>query len=289
MPGRNYINGSSYRYGFNGQEKVEEISGSGNHNTAEFWEYDTRTGRRWNQDPVVKPNESPYLCFGGNPIFHNDPDGDDYGITTKKDKDGKITNIKVSAKIYIQGDGASADRAKELTKAAQETYKTKTVDGVEVSFDVQYVYDPKKKAEGLNSKLGENLLTFNKKAEPDDGPGRSHVNGYMYQGRPVEYTGNTGVINNSGKDNYTILHESLHLTGLSDRYDAKGKTTDYYKNDIMGVRGQMTLKTSHYRNIIEYTQNQHKLLTPTYPNLKYIYSNQTLDLKYEVGKSKLKR
>ncbi|MDP3929526.1 MAG: hypothetical protein Q8R57_10930 [Bacteroidota bacterium] len=256
--------------------------------SAEFWEYDTRLGRRWNQDPIVKPNESPYLCFGGNPIFHNDPDGDDYGITTKKDKDGKITNIKVSAKIYIQGDGASTDRAKELTKAAQETYKTKTVDGVEVSFDIQYVYDPKKKAEDLNSKLGENLLTFNKKEEQSDASSRSHVNGYMYPGRPQEYTGNTGTVYSSGKTNYTILHESLHLTGLSDRYTGSGANKGYEK-DIMGAWGQMTLKTSHYRNIIEYTQNQHKLLTPTYPNLKYIYSNQTLDLKYEGGKSKLKR
>jgi len=76
---------------------------------------------------------------------------------------------------------------------------------------------------------------------------------------------------------------------LSDRYDAKGKTTDYYKTDIMGVRGQMTLKTSHYRNIIEYAQNQRKLLTPKYPNLKYVYSNQVLDKKYEGGKAKLKR
>jgi hypothetical protein len=40
--------GRVYRYGFNGQEKSDEIAGEGNHNTAEFWEYDTRTGRRWN-------------------------------------------------------------------------------------------------------------------------------------------------------------------------------------------------------------------------------------------------
>jgi hypothetical protein len=40
-----------YRFGFNGQEKVNEIAGVGNHNTAEFWEYDTRLGRRWNLDP----------------------------------------------------------------------------------------------------------------------------------------------------------------------------------------------------------------------------------------------
>jgi hypothetical protein len=40
--------GAAYRYGFNGQEKDDEVCGSGNLNTAEFWEYDTRLGRRWN-------------------------------------------------------------------------------------------------------------------------------------------------------------------------------------------------------------------------------------------------
>ena len=289
-----HVGKGGYRYGFNGQEKSREINGSGNLYTAEFWEYDSRTGRRWNIDPDLKPNESPYLCFGGNPIYHNDPDGDDYGITTKKTKDGKITNIKVSAKIYIQGDGASAKRASELTKAAQQTYKTKTVDGVEVSFDVQYVYDPNKKSNDLNSKLGENLLTFTKKPENDNVTPRdvSHINSYLmpYGRYNIETSGNTGEIHNSGKVNYTVLHESLHLLGLSDRYSEKtGKPFSAYKNDIMGVYGKTSLSTLHYKNIIEYTQRQHQLLTPKYPNLKYIYSSYTLDIKYEEGKTKLKR
>lgn len=38
---------AEYRYGFNGQEKVDEIAGQGNHYTAEFWEYDSRTGRQF--------------------------------------------------------------------------------------------------------------------------------------------------------------------------------------------------------------------------------------------------
>ena len=51
---------AGYRYGFGGKEKVDEISGSGNHNTALFWEYDTRTGRRWNLDPVDQLSVSNY-------------------------------------------------------------------------------------------------------------------------------------------------------------------------------------------------------------------------------------
>ena len=64
-----------YRFGFNGQEKDNEIAGMGNHNTAEFWEYDTRVGRRWNTDPVTLPFESPYAVNHNNPIQQNDPLG----------------------------------------------------------------------------------------------------------------------------------------------------------------------------------------------------------------------
>ena len=66
-----------YRFGFNGNEKTDEISGSGNHTTALYWEYDSRLGRRWNIDPVVKYHESSYASFANNPIWFMDPSGAD--------------------------------------------------------------------------------------------------------------------------------------------------------------------------------------------------------------------
>jgi RHS repeat-associated protein len=75
MPGRNYQSSTAYRYGMNGQEKDDEIA-SGIY-TAEYWEYDSRLGRRWNVDPVRKPWISPYICFSDNPIIFVDPNGDD--------------------------------------------------------------------------------------------------------------------------------------------------------------------------------------------------------------------
>ena len=77
MPGRSFTAETGYRYGFNGQEKVDEVSGAGNHNTAMFWEYDTRLGRRWNLDPVVKPWQSSYSCFSNSPIWKLDLNGND--------------------------------------------------------------------------------------------------------------------------------------------------------------------------------------------------------------------
>ncbi|OFY82835.1 MAG: hypothetical protein A3F72_01755 [Bacteroidetes bacterium RIFCSPLOWO2_12_FULL_35_15] len=75
-----------YRYGFNGQEKDDEISGSGNMNTAMFWEYDTRLGRRWNVDPVPDASVSSYATFLNNPVFHTDVDGDEVGYEKRRDR-----------------------------------------------------------------------------------------------------------------------------------------------------------------------------------------------------------
>ncbi len=75
LPGRNF-NSSESRYGMNGQEKVDEIAGAGNHYTAEYWEYDPRTARRWNLDPKPNPSVSQYATFMNNPITFSDPKGD---------------------------------------------------------------------------------------------------------------------------------------------------------------------------------------------------------------------
>jgi hypothetical protein len=74
MPGRKFSQpNSSYRYGFNGQENSDEIAAG--LTTALYWEYDSRIGRRWNVDPVLKVWESPYLTFSGNPISSSDIHG----------------------------------------------------------------------------------------------------------------------------------------------------------------------------------------------------------------------
>jgi RHS repeat-associated protein len=66
----------AYRYGFQGQEKDDEISGAGNSYTASFWQYDSRLGRRWNLDPKPNPSISEYATFANNPIRYMDVLGD---------------------------------------------------------------------------------------------------------------------------------------------------------------------------------------------------------------------
>ena len=66
----------SYRYGFNGQEKDNEVYGLGASYSAEFWQYDARLGRRWNLEPRPNPSISPFATFANNPIVYSDVLGD---------------------------------------------------------------------------------------------------------------------------------------------------------------------------------------------------------------------
>jgi hypothetical protein len=75
MQGREFAGGMGYRWGFGSQECDNEVSGGGNSYTAEFWQYDSRLGRRWNVDPVLEPSTSDFSCFHNNPVFLIDPNG----------------------------------------------------------------------------------------------------------------------------------------------------------------------------------------------------------------------
>ncbi|MAC95436.1 MAG: hypothetical protein CMC96_08035 [Flavobacteriales bacterium] len=66
---------NAYTYGFQGMQRTDEWSGSGNHYTAPNWEYSPRLGRRWNTDPVFYPWQSSYATFNNNPIYYTDPSG----------------------------------------------------------------------------------------------------------------------------------------------------------------------------------------------------------------------
>jgi hypothetical protein len=109
-----YENGNNctgaYRFGFNGQEKDDEIAGAGNIMTAEFWEYDSRTGRRWNTDPKMNVWEGSYVTFGDNPITNIDPNGDKWG------KPGNEKQAKQ--------DKAQADKLRSSFSAQEQQYKS---------------------------------------------------------------------------------------------------------------------------------------------------------------------
>jgi len=69
--------GDRYRFGFNGQEKVNEIAGMGTHLDFGARIYDSRSGRWLSVDPLAAkaPHWTPYRYGFNNPIRYYDPDG----------------------------------------------------------------------------------------------------------------------------------------------------------------------------------------------------------------------
>ncbi len=100
-------NPENYKYGFNTQEKDNEIAGENNIYSAEYWEYDARVARRWNVDPIFKEYESPFACLGNNPICVVDINGAD-----TFDTNGKLIRETKDHSINIQ----CIDNGKEVTK-----------------------------------------------------------------------------------------------------------------------------------------------------------------------------
>ena len=56
--------------------------------------YDSRLGRRWNIDPVVKYHESPYATFANTPIWITDRTGADSTFYSKG-REGKLESMKI--------------------------------------------------------------------------------------------------------------------------------------------------------------------------------------------------
>lgn len=105
LPGRNYSS-DSYRWGYQGSEKTDEISGSGTHYTTYFRELDVRSVSWWSLDPKASshPWQSPYLVNGNNPILMVDPNGD------KEYKSMKAFAKATGGKSLGSGDWLTSDR-----------------------------------------------------------------------------------------------------------------------------------------------------------------------------------
>ena len=108
----------AYRYGFNGQERSDEVYGKGNLNTALFWEYYARLVRRWNLDPVVIQSESGFSVLGNNPIILKDPLGNVASTDVTKNEDGSFTVVDAKNdgdnNIYVVDNSIDKKRTGEV-------------------------------------------------------------------------------------------------------------------------------------------------------------------------------
>jgi hypothetical protein len=204
-----------YRFGFNTQEKDDEVYGAGNLNTALFWEYDTRLGRRWNTDPVRKPYLSDYSVLSNNPILKIDPDGDDDIFSG----DGKYIKSTKTGNSIIVGNKSFSQLSLSNTK------ELKAAVGVVLHYSLKV---------GINdgTKVG---------VSPNGGEGA-----YGYTGKDGIFVSGKGGINKS-LDNINNLKTTLYHEGLHKDFN---KTRDYnkpytFQNHLDVYEGEMS--SSHFK------------------------------------------
>ena len=170
IPGRSF-SPKEYRFGFHTQERSDELHQ--NHYTAEYWEYDSRIGRRWNQDPKPNPSISNYAAFANNPIFYTDVLGDSINVSatksvdaSTKSKDDDYTDLVINdweeqagLNIDINKNGNLTYSINENTKDFSQTqrdYLTGMMDDENLTQKVEYGddtrYDPKTHTVTLNAK-----------------------------------------------------------------------------------------------------------------------------------------
>ncbi|GAB4259556.1 MAG: hypothetical protein Kow0079_16600 [Vicingaceae bacterium] len=236
MLSKSYENG--YRFGFNGQEKVDEISGTGNHNTALFREYDTRLGRRWNLDPKPQIFISDYAVMANNPIWFNDVLGD---------------SIRVNGETYIPGKEYKGNDkfVKDVFNSYNELYKKSDEARKHINIlseskeDIQIKY-------GKNSKVGkvtinaqtgkivEREIIWNNTGEDEEIPEQIHEGSLSSRLK--------------SRPEISLIHESIHISRSIENKSSVGKFLN------TGIKKE-ELETSHIENII---RSQMKLPLRTY-------------------------
>ena len=111
---------NSYRYGFQGQEKDNEIKGEGNSYDFGARMLDPRVGRWFSTDPKESkyPSMSPYITFNNNPVIYDDPTGESGEITINK----KTRTVMVTSIYVFYGSESSPKLAKQYAKRIQDDY-----------------------------------------------------------------------------------------------------------------------------------------------------------------------
>jgi RHS repeat-associated protein len=111
MPGRqnSYGTGVEYRYGFQGQEKDDEVKGEGNSYNFGARMHDPRVGRFLSLDAHSDKyvGISPYSFVANSPLIYIDPDGNDIVYFDAKGNEVKrtVSDSKFGARVDLKGDG----------------------------------------------------------------------------------------------------------------------------------------------------------------------------------------
>lgn len=276
-----------YRFGFNGQEKDNEVKGVGNSLDFGARIYDSRLGKWLSLDPLQAkyPFSSPYIFTANNPIVFRDKDGRESKVSI----DG--SNMTFSATVYVWAGASEQDKALAVQKASEfqtafnqwdsdnKNKGTATIGNVTYNIQIQMTFvvatadDVARIQSQASEEASENLLEVNAKYSSESS---SKGAGDNYERNKVIPT-NTQLndiksgnkINMNPNENAAIaIHAVLHVMGLGDRYSivsyefsnydgSKSRTPNEayshvgYEDDMMGAKPTMksSLNGEHFMNL----------------------------------------
>ena len=246
----------TYRYGFNGMEKDDEVKGQGNSYDFGARMYDSRIGRWLSVDPLAHLREwvSPYNFVQNNPINRVDPTGAlDDDITAKQDgtievkkTDDKFDRIFVENK---QGEtelvGQYDKNEKGLIQLPSNVNFNSTDPNSSFSISTKPGQEPKSYLSGNSiaalfgaaSQANISDLTITRGSHPDgSSPGNStsHVNGINFDlrylrtdksGGPLDISKNPSLLDQSRQNSF---NDALNKFGYKDligfKYNSGGQT-----------------------------------------------------------------
>jgi RHS repeat-associated protein len=152
MPGRSF-NTDSYRFGFNGQEKDDEVKGSGNSYDFGARMHDPRLGRFLSIDPLSTslPAHSPYSYSINNPIMFVDEEGEWPGVTYMFFEIEAGAGFFLNGVSYIRQSGVARDEVGKThfimayagTFSHDDTFTDNVIygAGASASFGIQQSWD----------------------------------------------------------------------------------------------------------------------------------------------------
>ena len=153
MAGRGFS--GSYRFGYQGSEKDNEVAGDGNSYTTEFRQLDPRLGRWFSVDPVFQPWQSPYTSMDNNPIQYTDVTGQyiDNGDGTYSLENSKETVRGLHQKLV--NEGKTTLTYDEFAKLNNIDRKTGFINGKGISLNTKF----KVKAPAAQKKAEQNTVS----------------------------------------------------------------------------------------------------------------------------------
>ena len=241
LPGRKYIQANNtYRYGFNGKEKSDEVYGDGNVYDYGFRIYNPRIGKFLSVDPLSKNYSfySPYQFAGNNPIEFIDRDGLEPSKNPQFPGLPELYGMFVVGRILRQADKTYHNEESEwfkkepVIKGVNKTNTSGITNGLPSSITngVRYVTDTP--GDELN------LFNMNVSNKSNFYVDESNAKGYDNYERAVTLGLLQNFVSGKGAENYVFPKNGIISSKFLKSDVLKDGLSKYLKNPDQSYSGQ---------------------------------------------------